>query len=342
MGRIFSWLAIIAVLMVLIAGAGVYWCNTVSMTDIKRESAITSAKTMASSIATQISLLNSLLDKMAEDPTVISALLVADPLLLEETASKLEKYMPGVLKIRLLLPNVNEIDEKSVPRMGFADLEMVQQTLLKNQPPAIQGDKGADRHLAIARRVMQNNQTIGVLLASLDEQLISKMIHAIRVKDITLELKQAALVLAKSGDQSTESVNSDDSIKIANTDWEINYSYVTALNLTENLISGAFIIVPAFVVLMTLLLGKRNLSEILTRDLHSLIKAFKDLMSHQNMPGNYPVHLEEMNAIISNLKQYKRVLDKGAELRDDFGMNIVVTEDKEFDLEGYFDNDLKL
>ena len=342
MGRIFSWLSAIAVLMVLIAGAGVYWCNMVGMTDIKRESAMTAANTISVGIATQINLLNSMLDKMAEDPAVISALLVADPVLLEETASKLEKHMPEVLKIRLLLPNVSETDEKSLPRMGFADLEMVQQSLLKNQSPAIQGDKGVDRHLAIARRVMQNNQVMGVLLASLDEQLINKMIRATHVKDIAIELKQASLILAKSSDQASESINSEESIKIANTDWEINYSYVTYLDVKNALISGAFIIIPALIVLVTLLIGKRNLSEILTRDLQSLIKAFKDLMSHQNMPGNYPVHLEEMNAIISNLKQYTRVLDKGAELREDFGMNIVVKEDREFDLDGYFDSDLKL
>jgi len=119
-------------------------------------------------------------------------------------------------------------------------------------------------------------------------------------------------------------VNGEEPIKIANTDWEINYSYAMDVNSMDALVSGAFVVVPAFILLIALLLGKRHLSEILTQDLQSLIKAFKDLMSHQNMPGNYPVHLEEMNAIISNLKQYKRVLDKGAELRDDFGMNIVV------------------
>jgi len=176
--------------MVLFAGAGVYWFNAVNMANIKHESAISTTKSIAASIAAQINLLNTLLDKMAGDPAVISALLVADPLLLEETASKLEKHVPEVLKIRLLLPSVNEPDEKSVPRMGFADLEMVQQTLLRNQSPAIQGDKSADRHLAIARRVTQNNQPIGVLLASLDEQLIDRIIHATPLKNMAIELKQ--------------------------------------------------------------------------------------------------------------------------------------------------------
>ena len=107
--------------------------------------------------------------------------------------------MPDALKIRLLLPGASELDDKSLPKMGFADLDMVRETFAKIQLPAVQGD-GPDRHLAVARRVVRNDQAAGVILASLNYDFVAKSVQAAEIKAGYIELKQAALVLGAAGE----------------------------------------------------------------------------------------------------------------------------------------------
>jgi phosphomannomutase/phosphoglucomutase len=115
------------------------------------------------------------------------------------------------------LPGVSELDDKSVPKMGYADLDMVRETFSKNQLPALQGDNGPDRHLAITRRIIQNDQAVGVILASLNYGFISKTMQAVKLKDGYLELKQAALALGAVGKPVSAEPNDDAQIKVANT-----------------------------------------------------------------------------------------------------------------------------
>ena len=142
MGRIFSLLAVATALMILIAGGGVYWLSNARITQARQDSALAVANTVALSLSQQLDLLTRTLNKMAQDPDVLNALTQADSVLLTAVATRLETYSPDALKIRLLLPGVSEIDEKSEPRMGFADLDMVRETFTKDQPPKIQGYVG--------------------------------------------------------------------------------------------------------------------------------------------------------------------------------------------------------
>ena len=183
MGRIFSLLTAFAVLMILLAGGGVYWLSSARIAQARQDSATAVANAVALTLSQQIDLLNRTLNKMAQDPEVLIAVTRADPVLLTTVAARLEKYFPDALKIRLLLPGVSEIDEKNAPRMGFADLDMVRETFTNNQPPRIQGYEGADRHLAITTRIMQNDRVVGVILASLNYDFFNKSVQAAGVKD---------------------------------------------------------------------------------------------------------------------------------------------------------------
>ncbi|MDO9106845.1 MAG: hypothetical protein Q7U57_18030 [Methylovulum sp.] len=347
MGRLFSGLSALTVLMIVGVGAGIYWLSNTEIAQARRDSAAAEAKTVALSVAAQINLLNRVLDKMAQDPEVLAAVTIADPQVVEQVAAKLEKYLPDVLKIRLLPPGVNETDEKSVPRMGFADLDMVRETLTKNQSPGIQGDKGIDRHLAIARMIAQNGHVLGVILASFDDDVILRNLRLAAVHGMYLELRQAAFVLGGSGSKSSEAYSAEEHIKVANTDWDIHYQYTAGGGFGDMAIMTSIIVVPVLVVLLAFFTSYRKLSGMLTRDLQSLMKAFKDMMTHST-PGNYPVQLAEMGTVISTLMQFKRVLDNGDKnvlsRNDDVNMNILVSDDEDFDLDGFFDEhtDLKL
>ncbi|WP_052700203.1 hypothetical protein [Methylocucumis oryzae] len=323
------------------------------MTDVeiakaKHDAASAQAKSAAMALSAQVNLLNTILDKMAADPEVLAAITLAKPELLALVAEKLEKHVPNVLKIRILLPGVNEIDEKSTPRMGFADLDLVRETLAKNQSPGIQGDKGLDRHLAIARRIMLNNQPSGVILASLDEALVLKTLKAISVTDVYLELRQANLVVGALGNKPISGTFTEEKVKVSDTDWEVYYQYRGGGSIVDMVMILSVIAVPMLFMLLTFFVGYRKTSEILTLDLQSLVRAVKDMMTN-SMSGNYPVQMAEMSSIISTLIQFKRVLENQNKAQAfgigndvfDTDMNIIVTDDEDFNLDGFF-NDKKL
>ncbi|HEY8037020.1 MAG TPA: phosphomannomutase/phosphoglucomutase [Methylobacter sp.] len=309
MVRLFSLVSALAVLMILTAGAGVYWISAAQIAQSKQDSAAAVAQSVALGISAQVNLLTNMLEKMAQDPEVLAAVTSGDAAQLTAMSAKLEKHLPDILKVRLLLPGVSELDDKSVPKMGYADLDMVRETFTKNQLPAVQGDNGPDRHLAITRRIMQNDQAVGVILASLNYGFIGKTVQAAELKDGHLELKQAALVLGAAG-QPANAEPADDAqkIKVANTGWEMHYQPVgTVSPVGLNIIVG-IVMFSVSLALLGFFIGYRKLSGLLTQDMGSVLKACKDMMTHK-LQDTYPVKLTEMNAVISTLAQFKRVMD---------------------------------
>ncbi|MDD5271622.1 MAG: hypothetical protein PHU14_02770 [Methylovulum sp.] len=352
MRKLFSLLALATVIMMLSAGLGLYWLSNNEATASKQDAATAEAKSIAFGVAAQINLLDKTLDKMAQDPEVLNAIITGNSGLLRVTAEKLEKYIPDILKIRLLLPDTNEIDEQSKPRMGFADLELVKGTLKGNQFPGIQGDKGIDRHLAIARGITQNGKVIGVILASLDENIILGGLRLAPVKNGYYELKQGQLVLGAIGAKDTTENLDSNQVNIANTDWTIHYRHDDAIDVVKLGLVAGLIIVPLSITLLVIFIAHQRLSNTLTQDLESLMKAFKDMMTG-TAHSHYPVDLAEMNAAVSNLIQFKRVIDYGdretsmshnTSSFNSASSDIIVSDDDEFDLDDLFDdiNDFKL
>ena len=304
MGRIFSLLTAIALLMILTVGCGVYWLSSARMAQARQDSATAVANAVAVTLSQQIDLLNKMLNKMVQDPDVLIAVTHADPVMLTTVAARLEKYFPDILKIRLLLPGVSELDDKSTPRMGFADLDMIRETFTSNQPPRIQGYGGADRHLAITRRIMHNDQVVGVILASLNYDFFNKSLQAAAVKDGYIELRQAGLVLGASGKQIDTGQSESVQTKVANTDWEIYYHYAVGADLAEI----STIVVPLLLTILAFFVGYRRLSGLLAQDLRTLLNACRDMMT-QKPPGSYPVNLNEISDVIAALMQFKRIPD---------------------------------
>jgi phosphomannomutase/phosphoglucomutase len=345
MRKLFTLLAAASILMILVSGLGVYWMSNNEVIAAKNDSAAAEAKSVALGLSAQINLLNKTFDKMAQDPEVLSALLIGNVEALDAVALRLEKHIPDILKLRLLLPNTNQIDEQYKPRMGFADLDLVRETLKSNQFPSIQGDKGFDRHLAIARSVAHNGKVIGVILASLDESVIVKSLRLSTVKNGYFELKQGAMVLGVLGQQNGLQDMDSKQITVPNTDWAIHYQSAAAVDFGNFSLKLSFIVIPSLILLMVFFTGNQWLSNVLSQDLESLMKAFKNLMTNSPQ-SNYPVELAEMNAAISNLMQFKRVLDYGDKeiLETDEITNIIVSDDEDFELDGLFDeaNNFKL
>ncbi|MFI3217641.1 MAG: hypothetical protein QX189_00770 [Methylococcales bacterium] len=308
--KLFSWLAGITMLMFLISGACIYWMSNIAVMHSKEESATAIAKAVSVTLSAQIDLLNKTIDKIVSDPELLAIISNANPVQLSATATKLEKYFPEVLKIRLFVPGVSPTDDQIVPKMGFADIEMVRETFSKSRLPSIQGDTGPDRHLAITRAIKQNNEVVGVILVSLNYDFISKNIRTAAAKDEYIELKQDMLVLGVSGSIIDTKKAANIRVKVDDSDWEIIYYYTSGMDVSELTVSATVVFIAGLIVLLGFFSVHRKLSALLSEDVNCIMKAIKDIMTTQKLYNTYPVNLTEMEGVIPTLAQYKRVLDQ--------------------------------
>ncbi len=303
--RIFSILSAFTVLMILIAGGGTYWLSQSDVSLAQKQSMEASARGVALSISHQLNTLQATVTKMASAADVITAIESHDSLQMAQSSLMLEQFLPRVMKIRLLPASVNELDDSSVPHMGNADLIMAQETLTKISSPAIQGE-GENRHLAITAVIKNSDVAIGVILASLNYDFLQSTLKKAHISAGFIELKQNNLALAKTGDASNKT-DDDNRIKVANTRWNIHYWPDNTQSLFSlKLIS--FILIPLLLVAVGFFISYRNITRIIRQDLGCILKAIRNLMAGKNV-GSYPMNLVEMKSMISNIVQYKRVLE---------------------------------
>ena len=334
MFRLFSYLAAISLLLLLVSGAGVFWIASGAMEQAKKDTVGALAKGIGLSISAQLDLLSDSLDKMAQDTHTVQALASQNPESIRQTAAQLTPLFPHALIIRLLLPDIIELDVTGSPPMTYADLNMVRETLSTNRNPlpAIQGDGPNNRHLAIARKVVQGEQTIGVLLASFDDEIIHKTMAQMPVDDGYIRLHQAKLLLGSSGKAPTEADDSPLQFPIANTNWELSYGLNTsAVSLDSSLMLG-FILIPLGLLAAAFLLSYRRLSMMLTEDMSTTLRAFKDLIQNK-FQGSYSTKLYEMKGFISTMSQYKRVLEHDS---NDAAAASKDAVDESFGLSGFY------
>jgi phosphomannomutase / phosphoglucomutase len=306
MGRYIYILAAVCVLMVIIAGAGAFLVSKKIVAQSKVDAVSSTANGIALALSEQVKLLDSLLDKMAQDPDVINAALQNNPDLLASAATKLESHLPGILSIKFLL--YEEKDPNKAPRiaMGFADLDMARKAFDVDQSTAIQGDINKDRHLAIARRIMNNNTPIGVVLASLKYDFIDRIVSATPLKKGYIEVRQDKLVLAATGDKKDSDAMDNPPIDVPNTEWEIFYGNANATNFVELSLIMGIIFTPALIVALSFFVGVRKITAILSDDVAWVMKAFKDIMTEKPI-AQYPVKFGEIQHLISKLSQFKRL-----------------------------------
>lgn len=305
MVRIFSILAALTALMLLIAGGGTYWLSKTDVDQASFNATQTVAKGMSLNINAQVKTLQNTILKMAATPEVIAAIESKDPLKMAQTASMLEQFIPSAMKLRILPTGTSDLDTSSVPHMGNADLIMVQESLslIKDQLPALQGE-GEHRHLAITSAIKKNGEPIGVILASLKFDFLQSTLNAYQIPNGYIDLKQNNASLATAGLLSDKN-NSNNVIKIPKTPWVIHYWHSTSTNQSTLLSFIGMVLFPAFLSCLACFISYRKISDFLRKDHDSLLQVIKDLATGKNV-GSYPMNFNEMESISSNIIQLKR------------------------------------
>ncbi len=306
MARIFIILSSLALIAVLLAGGVTYQLSISEVKQAQAEQIKSLSQGLAVAASERVSILQKTVDNAARLPDVVEALANRDPDLIRFNEETLETLIPYSLKIRLLFPDVNDIDQSGTPAMGFADLEMVQATLSAPQKPTIQG-QGQHRHLAITSLVNQNNQPVGVILASLRYDFLKDLSKQLPVTRGRIEIRQQLLNLASAGAEANDA-EPDYSLPIPGTQWQVVSWIPTDTAEKYSLLVLAATLVASLLACLAFFIGYRKLVEYLRLDQSTIIKAAKDFLSGK-LSGNYPVILEEMNPIITTLAQYKRAID---------------------------------
>ncbi|QBC29128.1 phosphomannomutase/phosphoglucomutase [Methylomonas sp. LW13] len=309
MGRIFSIVAGIAALMVLLAGGGAYWFSAAQVSETQQTSTTAIASGMTVSIVSQIETLQRVIDGLAQAPDVVAALASDshNPATLDNVAARLQNTIPQALRVRLLPATVSEPDLSQVPNMGFADLEMVRATLTAKQKPFVQGE-GEHRHLAMTAAVSQNQQVIGVILVSLKPDLLQQLISKTAVGNGYVEIKQEQAVLASVGMQELKA-EEPQVMPLTNSRWSLELSIGGGTSTDDIILFSCIILIPALLGCLAFFIGYRKLADYLHHDQSSILKAAKDMMTGKQV-GHYPVQLDEMRPIISTLAQFKRILEQ--------------------------------
>lgn len=306
MKRLVSILALVCVLMVMIAGSGAFLLSKIFIAKSKVDAVAGIARGISLTLSEQVDLLNSMLDKMVQDPEIITAAAQKNPELLATATKKIENHFPGILTVKYLLPEHASLTAPEKIGMGFADFNMAKKSFTNNQLSAIQGDAETDRHLAIARRIMQNGIPVGVILVGLNYDFVSKILSSTQLEKGYIELRQDKLILATTGEKDT-SEDLDDPIEVPNTDWQLYFENNVTTSIGEYTLMICIVVIPALAVGLSFVTGYRKLSDLLAQDMAWLTKAFKDIVTDKPL-GDYPVNLGETRSLISTMAQFKRVI----------------------------------
>ena len=306
MRGIFSLLSVFAMLIVACTGAGVFWLSHSTLQNAKQDSAAALAMGIAYDLSSQMQLFNHAVEQIAVDEDVVLAVESADPTLMEKAATKVEKFVPNAMKVRLLPATVDAIDESAVPHMGYADLDMIKRTLTDKQPAIIQGE-GDNRHLAITAAIKKDNQVIGVVLASLKFDFIKATLDQSHITEHFVEVSQSGVVLGVSGDVGIKNATPEQ-ISITNTAWQIQYWSGGARDFVDISLIIGVVVLFGLIVGGILFYGYYQTTMLLKKDQNKVLEAVKDLMTGKEL-GGYQVNLTEMQIIISTLAQFKRILD---------------------------------
>jgi len=308
MGRIFIVIAAVSFLMTAIAGSGVYYLSEVAVDKAKNDAIYGQVKGATQSISTRTLLLTKMLQNFAQSPGLITALQNSDFVRAKIIVQQMSAYFPNAMAVRLLFPTDTRPDATVIPHLGYADLDLVQNTFHKAQLPLIQGEKGKNRHLAITQGVMLDGKVIAVILASVSFKELQHSFNMLTDDNVYLELRQDDFVLFSHGNSALKDEEQHALVNINKTAWTISYWSDNSSDLGLLSVIFSLILIPAFITGFTCYICFRKLEALLVADQRAVLKATKDIIAG-NIQGSYPVMMKEMNNFVSNIAQFKRTLE---------------------------------
>ena len=201
--------AAISALILLLLGWRFYSGMRESSLEASHRSETEQAVRLAASTAAFFEQISTRMADTARQANLIAIFRRGDKPPLEAEAERLQSEFPSALKLRLLLPGGYELDNSTIPPLGYACLTLLKSAESTRDPIATDVHLfGTDKqHLDMLRRITDDGGALlGMIHLSLDVGLLSEAMSALSLGEGYAELQQGGtavpFVLGKSGDAS--------------------------------------------------------------------------------------------------------------------------------------------
>lgn len=278
------------------------------------QSARTAAASVANALAVrlegEIEARRGLLALALADGNATAALERRDPEAISAVEAGLQRRIPGLLRVRLLPPDVSQPDPSGTAPLGYAGLDMLRRALDSGQPSVaeIHQIKSGKPYLALAFPLQRDGRSPGVAFAAWDMRPIVEVVDDSPAFSGRLQLVQGGdtgYALAKGPGVDEVAFNAG-SVEVPGTIWRVRYGIVSdtgGLGNVGNLL--ALVGAGTLALLLTTLLQWRLLGRDLRADLATLVNLGESILRREGA-GTRPVSLAPTGDAIALLGQYAR------------------------------------
>lgn len=277
-------------------------------------SAQTAAASVAGALATrlegEIDARRDLVSLALADGNAAAAVASRDPAAVSAAESNLQQRIPGLLRIRLLLPDISQPDSAGTAPLGYAGLDMLRQAIATGRPTVaeIHQIKTGTPYLAFALPLQLEGRNVGVAFAAWDMHPVVEVVESSPAFAGRLQLLQgrdAGYVLAK-GPGAEDAAFTTGSVEVPGTIWRLGYGTAPETGGLGDLGTLlALVGAGALALLLTTFLQWRMLARDLRTDMGTLVNLGESILRREGA-GTRPVNLAATGDAIALLGQYAR------------------------------------
>lgn len=276
-------------------------------------------QSLLGSIEAPFTLAEASMDRLVKDPALAEMMAANDAVRRQAQEQVLVNFFPGALRVRLLPPGIEEVDNKSPLQLGYACLDMLHEAELKETPPQAEVHVFGQpqQHIDMVRRILSatGRRIVGHLLVSYPVTLNQRFLDKLQDPAGRIEIWQATqdakhLVLASRGAEPGSDDPAPRVVDIAGTRWQLAYwpsvlaSGESSGGLWRELV--VFILLVALFATVVLVL-LRVFGGALRGDLVSIINLVKDL-GEGKVRREYPVRVADCKGTMELLARMAREL----------------------------------
>ncbi len=149
LARFFIVAASTALVIMLLSNVAYYFIFADQSERFRRQMIQTAARAVAQNIHARLAQLAKTLEIIAPRPELAELLENGDAAQLGIEAERLRQNFSGILRLRLLKPDIDAPEQIQSPHMGYADLEMVHRAAVSDPLPAVHSYGSEHEHLAL-------------------------------------------------------------------------------------------------------------------------------------------------------------------------------------------------
>lgn len=242
------------------------------------------------------------LESLTRDPALIALVQGGDQGAISHRSAELYKAFPHALALRIFTLGSARLDDKAVPPIGYACLDLISKARGgERQPPVelhVPGTPG--QHVGIVRPVYNGTRLVGFLQLTLDIKIIEVWTHTV-VGDNYIEIIQRVdnakpITIAKGGNDEYK-FGDESYYNVEGTRWSVTVWSKTTLSILPITLQVVFIFLVAVTLVgLVLFYLKSAVSTAIRIDVNNIIQLTADVMRGRKQHDYHLVMPEFLDA----------------------------------------------